>query len=168
MEGMLLSRRFGKDDANHFMVCSRCKDSLTKNTKNNIGKSPPKYSIANGFLIGSIPRVIKFTNKDGEEESLTTVTEVFDDDGTLIPNRTESKVTSIMAAASPYAYIFSYRGGRHQSLVRNFQFSDTDLTKIADALTCLHESGMASNIYVVLNGRMTASRRKTLSARKQN
>jgi hypothetical protein len=29
-------------------------------------KNPPKYAIANGFVIGSFPQVIKFTNKQGQ------------------------------------------------------------------------------------------------------
>jgi hypothetical protein len=29
-------------------------------------KTPPKFAIANGFVIGSFPQVIQFFNKDGE------------------------------------------------------------------------------------------------------
>ena len=29
-------------------------------------KTPPKFAIANGFVIGSFPREIQFFNKDGE------------------------------------------------------------------------------------------------------
>ena len=161
MEGILLSRRFGKDDANEFPVCSSCRESLRND---NIDKSPPKKSIANGFLIGSIPKVITYENKDGVEENMSTVIETFDADGNPVQNHTVSKVTSILAAAlspvRPYAFIFSYRGGRHQSLVGNFQFFDTDQSKVAGALQCLHKSGVDANIYVVLNGRMTPTQKQ--------
>ena len=157
MEGMLLSRRFGKDDASEFMICSSCKASLRTKSE-----SPPKYSIANGFLIGTIPTTIAF-EQDGEMKSLKTIKEVHDEHGKPIPNQTVSLVTSVMAAAisptRPYAYIFSYRGGRHQSLIGNFQFFETDQAKIAGALKCLHQSGVASNIYVVLNGKMTPTQK---------
>lgn len=157
MEGMLLSRRFGKDDASEFMICSSCKASLRTKSE-----SPPKHSIANGFLIGTIPTTIAF-EQDGEMKSLKTTKEVHDEHGKPIPNQTVSLVTSVMAAAisptRPYAYIFSYRGGRHQSLIGNFQFFETDQAKVAGALNCLHQSGVASNIYVVLNGRMTPTQK---------
>ena len=160
MEGILLSRRFGKDNADEFPVCSSCRDALRKDK---IDKPPPKTSIANGFLIGSIPKVITYENKDGVEESMSTVIETCDADGEPIPDQTISKVTSILAAAlsptRPYAYIFSYRGGRHRSLVGNFQFFDTDQSKVAGALQCLHKSGVDANIYVVLNGRMTPTQK---------
>ena len=158
MEGILLSRRFGKDDADEFPVCSSCRDALRKD---NIDKAPPKKSIANGFLIGSIPKVITY-EKDGAEENISTVIETFDAEGNR--NQTISKVTSILAAAlspvRPFAYIFSYRGGRHRSLVGNFQFFDTDQTKVAGALQCLHKSGVDANIYVVLNGKMTPTQKQ--------
>eukprot|EP00986_Skeletonema_menzelii_P016993 scaffold16882_cov138-Skeletonema_menzelii.AAC.1 len=161
MEGLLLSRRFGKDDAKEFSVCSKCRDSLRKDS---IDKAPPKCSIANGFLIGSIPTVIAYKNKDGVEEEMKTIIETLGADGKPIHNQTVSKVTSIMAAAlsptRPYAYIFSYRGGRHRSLVGNFQFFDTDQSKVASALHCLHKSGADANIYVVLNGPMTPSQKQ--------
>jgi hypothetical protein len=31
-------------------------------------KTPPKYAIANGFVIGSLPMEIKFTTKDGKRK----------------------------------------------------------------------------------------------------
>ena len=158
MEGILLSKRFGKDDADEFPVCSSCRDALRKD---NIDKSPPKKSIANGFLIGSIPKVITY-EKDGVEENISTVIETFDAEGNR--NQTISKVTSILAAAlspvRPFSYIFSYRGGRHKSLVGNFQFFDTDQSKVAGALQCLHKSGVDANIYVVLNGKMTPTQKQ--------
>ncbi len=157
MEGMLLSRRFGKDDASEFMICSSCKASLRTKSE-----SPPKHSIANGFLIGTIPTTIAF-EQDGEMKSLKTTKEVHNEHGKPIPNQTVSLVTSVMAAAisptRPYAYIFSYRGGRHKSLIGNFQFFETDQAKVAGALNCLQQSGVASNIYVVLNGRMTPTQK---------
>ena len=159
LEGILLSRRFGRDNADAFTVCSCCYNSLRKGTTT----SPPKYSIANGFAIGSIPETIVYRNKDGDEERVRTVTEVRDGEGNVIPAHTESNVTSIMAAAlspvRPFAYIFAYHGGMHTSLRGNFQFFETSQGKLSGALRCLEESGMTSNIYVVMNGRMTPTQK---------
>ena len=51
-------------------------------------------------------------------------------------------------------YIFSYQGGHNKSITGNFQFFDSDHTKLATALNRLQSSGMRANIYVVLTGRM--------------
>jgi hypothetical protein len=69
LEGILLSRRFGKDDANNFTVCSRCKEALKADCITN--KSPPKYSIANGFAIGTIPETIEVKGEDDEQSRST-------------------------------------------------------------------------------------------------
>ena len=159
-EGLLLSRRFGKDDATEFVVCSKCMNSLKRQKKSGVS---PKYSIANGNAIGTIPSTIVFDGGDGQMKSLRTIKDALDENGSPIPNRSESLVTSVMAAAiapiRPYAYIFSYRGGQHHSLIGNFQFFELNQTKVAGALDCLHQSGNSSNIYVVLNGRMTPTQK---------
>ncbi len=133
MEGILLSRRFGKDDANDFTVCSRCKEALKADCISN--KSTPKCAIANGFAIGTIPETIEFKGED-EQRSTKTVIEHRDADGNVTSIK-ESKISSIMAAAlspvRPYAYIFAYHGGQHKSLMGNFQFFETSQTKLAGA-----------------------------------
>ena len=160
-EGLLLSRRFGKDGATEFMVCSKCMNSLKRQKKSGVS---PKYSIANGNAIGTIPSTIVFDGGDGQMKSLRTIKDALDENGSPIPNRSESLVTSVMAAAiapiRPYAYIFSYRGGQHHSLIGNFQFFELNQTKVVGALDCLHQSGNSSNIYVVLNGRMTPTQKE--------
>jgi hypothetical protein len=159
-EGMLLSPRFGGNDSSSVMVCSKCKNSLRERNS----KTAPRFAIANGNAIGTIPSTIVFEGKDGALTSLKTIREVFDENGNSLPNRSESLVTSVMAAAiapiRPYAYIFSYRGGQHHSLIGNFQFFELNQTKVAGALDCLHQSGNSSNIYVVLNGRMTPTQKE--------
>jgi hypothetical protein len=32
-------------------------------------RTPPKFAIANGFVIGSFPQEIEFTNKDGKRQA---------------------------------------------------------------------------------------------------
>eukprot|EP00985_Skeletonema_marinoi_P017105 scaffold9319_cov192-Skeletonema_marinoi.AAC.1 len=78
LEGILLSPRFGKDNAKQFTVCSRCKEALKIDCITN--KSPPKYAIANGFAIGTIPETIEFKGADDEQKSTKTVIEHRDGD----------------------------------------------------------------------------------------
>jgi hypothetical protein len=95
--------------------------------------------------------------------SMKTVLDHHDKDGNVTQIK-ESKITSIMAAAvspvRPYAYIFAYHGGQHKSLMGNVQFFETSQTKLAGALNFLNQSGMTSNIYVVLTGRMTPTQKE--------
>ncbi len=63
LKGMLLSpwsRRY----SNGYATCSICNSGMQ--TSMATKKTPPKFVIANGFVIGSFPREIKFVNKDGE------------------------------------------------------------------------------------------------------
>ena len=159
LEGLLLSKRFGKDGANAFSVCKKCQKALYSAT----ASAPPKYAIANGFAIGTIPETIDFTNEEGENKSIKTVIDHCDGDGNAT-TISESKISSIMAAAlsliRPYAYIFAFHGGQHKTLIGNFQFFETSQTKFSGAINCLEQSGISSNIYVVLAGRMTPSQKE--------
>jgi hypothetical protein len=63
LKGMLLSpwsRRY----SNGYSTCSVCNSGMQKSIATK--KTPPKFAIANGFVIGSFPQEIQFFNKDGE------------------------------------------------------------------------------------------------------
>ncbi len=59
---------------------------------------PPKFAIANGFVIGSMPKVLQLTMANGEKKVIA-----------------EHKVTDLLKAmiapVRPYGSIFSYPGG---------------------------------------------------------
>ncbi len=63
LKGMLLSPRSRKYP-NRYATCSVCFSGMQSHMATK--KTPPKFSIANGFVIGSVPREIQFTNKYGE------------------------------------------------------------------------------------------------------
>ncbi len=69
-------------------------------------KTPPKFSIANRFIIRSFPQEIQFTNKDGER-----VTRKID----------YHELTDILKAMSapvrPYGAMTAFFGGAQQSIV---------------------------------------------------
>ena len=59
MEGLLLSRRSRhtiENGIDTYEACQSCHESITKRFRN---KSPPKFAIANGYVIGQIPGVIE-------------------------------------------------------------------------------------------------------------
>ena len=74
-------------------------------------KLPPKFAIANGFVIGSMPKVLQLTTANGKKKSR------------VIP---ECEVTDLLKAmiapVRPYRLIFSYIGGAQKSLRGNYQF----------------------------------------------
>ena len=78
-------------------------------------KTPPKFSIANGFVIGSFPQEIQFTDKAGER-----VTRKID----------YHELTDILKAMSapvrPYGAVFAYFGGAQQSIRGNYQYFKMD------------------------------------------
>ncbi len=77
-------------------------------------KTPPKFSIANGFVIGSFPREIQFTNKDGER----------------VTRKIDYNLTDILKAMSapvrPYGAVFAFSGGAQQSICGNYQYFEID------------------------------------------
>ena len=61
LPGLLLSRRSRQTDRG-YVACLSCYDSLTTKSQT---KSPPKRAIANGFVIGRIPSILRFKEEDG-------------------------------------------------------------------------------------------------------
>jgi hypothetical protein len=72
---------------------------------------PPKFAIANGFVIGSMPKVLQLTMANGEKKTRVNA---------------EHEVTAllkvIIAPVRPYGSIFSYTGRAQKSLKGNYHF----------------------------------------------
>ncbi len=108
LKGMLLSpwsRRY----SNGCATCSVCNSGMQTSTATK--KTPPKFAIANGFVIGSFPREIQFFNKDGE----------------IIKRKIEEYeltylVKTMAAPIRPYGCVFAFSGGAQKSLRGNNQF----------------------------------------------
>ncbi len=78
-------------------------------------RTPPKFAIANGFVIGSFPQEIKFFNKKGQR-----VTRKVEDD------ELTDTLKAMVAPLRPYACVFAYSGGAQKSLRGNYQFFEMD------------------------------------------
>jgi hypothetical protein len=60
-------------------------------------KNPPKFTIANGFVIGSFPQMVKFFNTEGQR-----VTRKVEDD------ELTDTLKAMVAPLRPYGCIFAY------------------------------------------------------------
>jgi hypothetical protein len=63
LKGMLLSP-WARKYRDGYSTCSVCYSGMQPQMATK--KTPPKFSIAHGFVIGSFPQEIQFSNKDGE------------------------------------------------------------------------------------------------------
>jgi hypothetical protein len=102
-------------------------------------KTPPKFSIINGFVIGSFPQEIQFTNKTGEK-----VTRKID----------YHELTDILKAMSapvrPYGAVFAFFRGAQQSIRGNYQYFEMDQNRLGGVMNQLNEADLGDHIYCVL------------------
>ncbi len=76
-----------------------------------IKKTPPKFAIANEFVIGSFPKEIEFINEEGEK-----VTRKIKD------NELTDILKAMLAPVRMYGYVFAYFGGSQNSIKGNCHF----------------------------------------------
>ena len=100
---------------NGYATCSVCYTGMQPQMASKI--TPPKFAIANGFVIGSFPQEIKFFNKEGQR-----VTGKVEDD------ELTDTLKAMVAPLRPYGYVFAYSGGAQKSLRGNYQFFEMDQT----------------------------------------
>ena len=146
LKDLLLSPRSRKYK-DGYVTCERCAIAMRSNSINKI--TPPKFAIANGFVIGSFPSEIEFVNKEGE-----TVTRKIEE------NELTDILKAMMAPVRMYGYVFAYSGGSQKSIQGNFQFFEMDQNKIGAVMTHLNQAGIGEHIYVVLCGRMTPEQKQ--------
>jgi len=147
-EGLLLSPRsqhtIGID---RYEACQSCYDSIRlRNTK-----SPPKFAIANGFVIGHLPKVIKveMKRKDG-----TTGEEVVNNE------EINDVVRAVVAPIRAYGYTFSYFAGAQQSIQGHYIFYEVDQTLVGAVMNNHQQSGANPHVHIVLGGRFTPSQKR--------
>ena len=63
--------------------------------------NPPKFAIANGFVIGSIPSVTSFVNNEGNTER----------QHLNVEENVNDILCAYLAPIRPYGSIFAYSGG---------------------------------------------------------
>jgi hypothetical protein len=87
-------------------------------------KFPPKFAIANGFVIGSMPQVLQWTTVNGEKKR-----------GVIAEHELTNPLKAMMAPVRPYGSIFSYTGGTQKSLRGNYQFLRWIRTELGELYT---------------------------------
>ena len=133
---MLLSPRSRKYP-DGYATCSVCYTGMQPQMASK--KTPPKFSIANGFAIGSFPQVIKFFNKEGQR-----VTRKVEDD------ELTDTLKAMVAPLRPYGCVFAYLGGAQKSLRGNYQFFEMAQNRLRGVMKHLNQAGIGKHIYCVL------------------
>ena len=117
-------------------------------------KTPPKYAIANGYVIGSFPREIQFTTKDGKRKKRT-----------IKFNEVTDLLKAVLAPVRPFGCVFSYTGGSQKSIKGNYQFFEMDQNRLGAVVNHLNHAGIGKHIYCVLCGRMTPDQKQIVRMR---
>ncbi len=74
-------------------------------------KSPPKFAITNGFVIGSFPQEVKWITSNSDTKKR------------IIKNHEVTDILkAMMAPVRPYGSIFAYTGGAQKSIRGNYHF----------------------------------------------
>ena len=132
LNGLLLSKR-SKRNKKGYMCCSSCHTSLLNNK--NV-KGPPRYSIANGFLIGHIPENVM------EEIDITEL------------------VSAMIAPIRPFSYALSFSGGALKTLKGHHTFFENNVGHIGSVLNNYLKTGANPNVYCIMCGRFTPIQRQ--------
>jgi len=154
MEGLLLSRRSRHTTENGidtYEACQSCHKSIKKSFRN---KSPPKFAIANGYVIGQIPGVIEIRDKDGTKRKVV-----------VDKNKITDIVRAMLAPTRAYGYTFAYFAGAQQSIQGHYVFYEVDQTLVGAVLNRQQVLGANPHIHIVLGGRFTPSQ-KTIVRKK--
>ncbi len=112
LQDMLLSPRSRKY-VDGYATCSVCYSGMQPQMASK--RTPPKFAISNGFVIGSFPKEIKFFSKEGHR-----VTRKVEDD------ELTDTLKAMVAPLRPYGNVFAYSGGAQKSLRGNYQFFEMD------------------------------------------
>jgi len=152
LPGLLLSPRSRLTDRG-YVTCSACCQGMRKSNLKTM--SPPKFAIANGFVIGSFPEVITFINKDGEvvrrainvEEDINDVLRAY------------------IAPVRPYGYIFAYSGGSHKSVIGHYQYFEVDQSHVGAVMKHMDPESLGQTIFCMICGRMTPKQKDIVRRR---
>ncbi|EJK53546.1 hypothetical protein THAOC_26999, partial [Thalassiosira oceanica] len=148
--GLLLSPRAPRR-GDGFVCCSTCRNGLRAARARLV--TPPKFSIANNFATGALPESLTFSQEDGTERTFDVPEEA------LTP-----EIRAAIAPYRPHSYVISYSGGRHASIKGTYQFFDSNVSQIGNAVDHIRNaSNIASNIFIVMGGRMTPRQKWILS-----
>ena len=137
------SRKTGKG----YSTCSCCFAAMSskKKTQNH----PPKFAIANGFVIGSFPKEIERNTENSNNKKMK-----------IDSSELTDLMKAMVAPIRPYGSIFSFTGGCQKCIRGNYQFFEMDQNRLGGVIHQLNKSGIGEHIYCVLCGRMTPDQKK--------
>ena len=146
LKELLLSPRSRKTRKGH-STCSCCFEAMSskKKTQNH----PPKFAIANGFVIGSFPTEIERNTDNGKKKKMK-----------IDSSELTDLMKAMVAPIRPYGSIFSFTGGCQKCIRGNYQFFEMDQNRLGGVIHQLNKSGIGEHIYCVLCGRMTPDQKK--------
>ncbi len=136
LQDMLLSPRSRKY-VDGYTICSVCYTGMQPQMASK--RTPPKFAIANGSIIGSFPQEIKFINKEGRR-----VTRKVEDD------ELTDTLKAMVAPLRPYGCVFAYSRGAQTSLRSKYQFFEMDQNRLGGVINHLNQAGIGEHIYCVL------------------
>ena len=96
LKDLLLSPRARKNHRG-YSTCSCCFSGMQPCMTTR--RFPPKFAIANGFVIGSMPKLLQLTTANGEKKTRA-----------IAEHELNDLLKAIMAPVRPYGSIFSYTG----------------------------------------------------------
>ena len=149
LRGMLLSPRAGKNKKGYTM-CSSCYTCL--NDKCPSSTIPPRFSIANGFAIGSFPKIIPVaTGKSKGTKRTINVEDEMD---------VSDVMRTLISPVRPYGYVLAYTGGKHAKIKGHYQFFEMNHEKINAGMHALSQN--ETNVNVMLCGPMTKEQKSRI------
>ena len=124
-----------------------CRESMRPKHEDSV--KPPKYDIANSFVIVELP------NKMERQKPTPTASTRSIDVGELT-----DKMKAILAAVWLHGYVFAYSGGAQKSISGHYTFFETDQSRVGGAINHMPEElGVAENMYVMMCGQMTPAQK---------
>jgi hypothetical protein len=153
LPGLLLSPRARKCD-DKYEACSTCMNSMKPNMINR--DSPPRHAIANGFVIGHIPKLVYTKTANGGNAYKST---------TIDDKRLSDVVCSFLSPTRAFGYIFAYTGGAHCSIRGHYSFYEVNHDHVGGVLNHFLQTGANPHIYTVLCGKMTPKQQDIARAR---
>ncbi len=115
---------------------------------------PPKFAIANGFVIGSFPQEVNWITCNGDTEKRI-----------IQEHELTDLLKAMMAPVRPCGSIFACTGGAQKSTRGNYQFFEMDQNRIGGVIYQLNKSGFGEHIYCVLCGKMTPDQKRIVRER---
>jgi hypothetical protein len=148
---ILLSPRAYRDGEN-FECCQSCYSSTLPSRAKKTNK-PPKYAIANGFVIGHLPTVIHIPEED--EPRIVDL----DLDGDTFRDKFSDLLCTALSTQRSHGFVFAFTGGAQKSVMGSINFFEMDQNFMGSVINQYRSTGANDHLLCVLCGRFTPAQR---------